>query len=92
MITVGLLLSAGGLAFAPPAPIMALGRVINVDIGHAAPVYTDVTGDRIPDLIVGQFHEGKARIYKNGGTATAPSFKEFTYLQAGGKTATVDYG
>jgi hypothetical protein len=80
------------VAFNQPFQVMANGRAITVDTGHAAPAYADMDGDKIPDLIVGQFDGGKARIYKNHGTATNQEFKDFEWFQAGGKTATVDYG
>jgi len=37
----------------------------------------------------GRFANGRVRIYKNHGTNTAPRFKDFEYLQAGGGVATV---
>ena len=86
------MLASGGLAFGGPVPVMAGGRAINVEVGHAAPAWSDLTGDGVPDLIVGQFGEGKARVYKNYGSAANPAFRDFTFLQAGGQTATVDYG
>lgn len=88
------------LAFASPAKITlaepflakANGQVIKVDIGHAAPILADFDGDGLNDLLVGQFGEGKLRIYKNIGTRTAPKFGNFEWFQAGGQVAKVEAG
>lgn len=84
--------SAPKVEFEAPFQVMADGKAITVDIGHAAPAYADMDGDQVPDLLVGQFAGGKLRIYKNHGTASKPLFKDFKWFEAGGKTATVDYG
>jgi hypothetical protein len=68
------------------------GQPIDVEIGHAAPCYTDFDGDGTKDLLVGQFGGGKLRIYKNSGTNTQPRFEGFTFFQAGGADATVPFG
>ena len=65
---------------------------ISVDVGHAAPYYYDMDGDGVRDLLVGQFGEGKLRIYKNHGTDKAPKFKGFEWLMAGGDIARVPTG
>ncbi len=78
--------------FAEPFQVMANGKAITVDTGHAAPAYEDMDGDGVPDLLVGQFDGGKLRVYKNHGTAVKQEFKDFEWFQAGGKLATVDYG
>ena len=80
------------IVLAEPFLATAGGKVIKVDIGHAAPILADFDGDSLPDLLVGQFGEGKLRIYKNVGTRTEPKFDKFEYLQAGGKEATVEAG
>src|SRR5262249_50018475 len=48
---------------APPVKILAGGQAINVDIGHAAPFFADIDGRGVKDLLVGQFGDGKLRIY-----------------------------
>jgi hypothetical protein len=81
---------APGLA--PPARLQADGKPINVDIGHAAPFVADLHGDGKLHLLVGQFGDGKLRVYRNEGTNTAPSFKDFTWLKAGRGDAKVPSG
>ena len=91
------LLLAGGLAaqgvkLGEPTRLMDGGEAINVDIGHAAPWVYDFDGDGKRDLLVGQFGDGKLRIYTNKGTNEAPKYDGFTWLQAGGADATVPTG
>jgi hypothetical protein len=73
----------------PGFKIEADGKPIVLNIGHGAPFMIDYDGDGIKDLVVGEFGEGRARIYLNIGTNKAPKFKDFTYLQAGGEDAKV---
>jgi hypothetical protein len=68
------------------------GKPIKVDIGHSAPILADFNDDKLPDLLVGQFGEGKLRIYKNVGTRTQPKFDKFEWFQAGGTVAKADAG
>lgn len=75
-----------------PFRIMAGDEPISVDMGYAAPCYTDFDGDGIRDLLVGQFSEGKLRIYRNNGTDTQPEFSDFFYFQAAGADGTVPVG
>jgi hypothetical protein len=67
-------------------------KPINVDIGHAAPWVHDMDKDGLPDLLVGQFGDGKLRVYKNVGSREAPSFSGFKYLAVNGQDVTVPYG
>jgi hypothetical protein len=66
----------------PPFRVEAAGVVINVDGGHAAPLYADLDGDGVPDLLVGQTGREGARVYKNHGASGAPRFEGFTWFQA----------
>jgi hypothetical protein len=76
-----------------PIPVKADGRPIDIEgVGRAAPFYADIDGDNIPDLLVGEYQDGKCRIYHNYGTATKPVFRNFKYLQAGGEIAVIPPG
>lgn len=79
-------------SFEDPVRFMDGDEAINVDIGHAAPFYYDIDGDGVRDLLVGQFGEGKLRIYKNHGTDAKPEFKGFEWLKANGDIARVPTG
>jgi hypothetical protein len=93
----GLLLSCSALALCigiPPAHafsdelltpfrVEAGGKPIDVDIGHAAPLATDFDGDGVFDLLVGQFGDGKLRIYRNEGSNEEPKFNNFAWFKAG---------
>lgn len=74
-----------GLApdLAPPVKILAAGKPIDVDTGHAAPFVADFDGDGVRDLLVGQFRDGKLRIYHNGGSNTEPRFDRFAWFLDG---------
>jgi hypothetical protein len=78
---------AGDLA--PPVKLMAGGKPIDVDVGHAAPFVADFAGDGVRHLLVGQFGGGKLRIYRNAGTAAEPRFDAFTWFRAGGAEGSV---
>lgn len=76
-----LLVSSPALAedpptFEPPFRVSTGNQWIDVDVGHAAPLRLDWDGDGKDDLLVGQFGEGKLRIYRNVGTQTQPKFDE----------------
>lgn len=69
--------------------IEANGIPIEATTGHAAPIMIDFDGDGRKDLIMGEYDKGRARIYLNVGTDKSPQFKDFTFLQAGGRDASV---
>jgi hypothetical protein len=75
-----------------PFKVMAGKEAIDVEIGHAAPFFADVTGDGVKDLLVGQFGEGKLRIYTNIGTRTDPKFDKYEWFKAGAEVGKVPAG
>jgi hypothetical protein len=84
--------SGSGASLGEPQRVLANGKPINVTVGHAAPLVTDFDGDGVPDLLVGQFGDGELLVFRNGGTAAAPTFAEPTLFQADGKTGNVPSG
>jgi hypothetical protein len=67
----------------PPVRVLAKGKPIDVDVGHAAPFVADLDGDGVKHLLVGQFRDGKLRIYRSAGGKIAPRFDGFTWLLDG---------
>lgn len=67
-----------------PIPILADGKQIDVEhSGHAAPFVGDFDGDGRKDLLVGEYYQGRLRIYRNVGTNVAPRFEKFSVFQDG---------
>jgi len=77
---------------APPVQLLAGGQPINVEVGHAAPFVADLNGVGKMVLLVGQFGQGKLRLYPNIGTKSDPKFDNFEWFQAGGTVGTVPAG
>ena len=75
-----------------PVRIEAAGKPVDVEVGHADPFVCDWNGDRLPDLLVGQFGSGKLRIYLNEGTRKEQKFGEPQWFMAGGAAGTVPSG
>ncbi len=80
-----LLFSPAFAALREGVRLEANGEVIDVEIGHLVPCVTDWNRDGKKDLIAGQFSGGRIRLYVNQGTDSAPLFKDFSYLPAGGE-------
>jgi hypothetical protein len=76
----------------PPFRILSDDSPIDVEIGHAAPLVADLDGDGKLDLLVGQFKEGRLRIYRNIGSNNDPRFASFAWFQAGGANGKVPSG
>ena len=68
---------------APAIAVLAAGKPIDVAVGHAAPCVADLLGEGKAQLLVGQFGEGKLRIYRNAGSVKAPRFETFEWFQGG---------
>lgn len=73
--------------FEPPLRLKAGQAAIRVESpGYAAPCWADLHGDGKMHLLVGQFNQGKIRVFKHlGGEKLAAG----AWLQAEGKTAEV---
>lgn len=79
--------------FQQPAQIQADGRPIDVQReGHSAPFFGDFDGDGLKDLLVGEFNEGRLRIYRNVGTADEAKFGDFEWFRAGAELGRVPTG
>jgi hypothetical protein len=77
----------------PPVQIKAGGRPLDVErVGHSAPFVGDFFEDGLPALLVGQFHEGRLRVYRNTGSRTNPKFDSYAWFEAGGRVASVPVG
>jgi hypothetical protein len=87
-LLVGCGLPAGGAAeFESPVRLKADGDPVRVESpGYAAPCWADIDGDGKKDLLVGQFRDGKIKVYKNLGDGKLASGK---WLQAAGEVAEV---
>lgn len=73
--------------FEPPVRLKGGDTAIRVEApGYACPAWVDMDGDGKKDLIVGQFAQGKIRVFKGlGGT----KFATGVWLQTEGKVAEV---
>ena len=66
-----------------PVPVLAGDRPLDVEReGHAAPFLGDLDGDGKLALLVGQYFEGRLRIYRNVGTRDKPKFDAYTWFEA----------
>ncbi len=95
LICVAAVLSCGsvlGGEFDKPVRLKAAGMPIDTAVGHAAPYIDDVDKDGKRDLLVGQFGQGRLKIYLNRGTEKSPRYEAGTWFQAGGKIGSVPTG
>jgi hypothetical protein len=73
--------------FQAPVRVKADGAAVRVESpGYAAPCWADIDADGKKDLLVGQFAQGKIRVFKNVG---AEELAAGDWLQAEGKVAEV---
>jgi hypothetical protein len=76
-----------------PNHVATAGRPLDVErSGHAAPFVGDFFEDGSRALLVGQYAEGRLRVYRNSGTRQQPRFDSFTWFEAGGRIASVPVG
>jgi hypothetical protein len=77
----------------PPFQLQADGKALDVQrSGHSAPFVGDFYEDGSLCLLVGQYADGRLRIYRNNGTRAQPRFDSYTWFEAGGKIASVPVG
>ena len=77
--------------FAEPVRLRAGDSYVKTESpGYASPCLADVDGDGTAELLVGQFKDGKIRVYEPvAGDKTGTRFDEGRWLEAGGETAKV---
>ncbi len=75
-----------------PARLEAAGKPIDTAVGHAAPFVGDFDGDKVPDLLVGQFGDGLLWIYRNEGTAARPKLAAGVKFKDGREDGRVPVG
>jgi hypothetical protein len=85
-------LSGPAEELAPPVRLEAAGKVIDTDVGHAAPFVGDFDGDGIADLLVGQFGGGILWFYRNEGTTAHPRLMAGRQFKDGKPEGTVPTG
>jgi FG-GAP-like repeat len=84
---------AGAGELLPPVKVAAGEQPIDVGrIGHSAPFVGDFDGDGLDDLLVGEFYDGRLRIYRNGGTRGQPRFEDYVWFEAGREPGRVPSG
>ena len=76
----------------PPVRLQAAGKVIDTEVGHAAPFVADFDGDGVKDLLVGQFGGGVLWVYKNLGTDANPKYAAGVKFKDGGPEGRVPTG
>ncbi|NOG52787.1 MAG: hypothetical protein HND57_00400 [Planctomycetes bacterium] len=101
-LAVGTVFACGAMAgsaptddslFEAPARLKAGDGYIDTDVGHAAPYLYDFNRNGKDDLLVGQFGEGKLRIYLNRGSNAEPVYgADFQWFKADHEFGTVPSG
>ena len=65
------------------------GEVAGDGVGTSLATVRDLDGDGVRDLLVGQFGQGRLRVYQNVGTNQEPKFGKFEWFMAGDQIAEV---
>jgi len=90
----GAILAEGAMSdeLAAPVRLEAAGQVIDTETGHAAPFVCYFDGDRVQDLLVGQFGGGQLWIYRNEGSNAEPKLAAGVKFKEGREDGTVPHG
>lgn len=84
----GLAATSFATEFEPPVQLTAAGEPIKLEQpGFASPCWADIDGDGKKDLLVGQFKDGKIKVYSGADGITKLPAGE--WLQADGKPAKI---
>ena len=76
-----------------PVNVVVDGKPLDTGgVGYASPFFGDFDGDSVRDLLVGEFAQGRLRIYRNLGTNQQPKFDSFVWFQDGAETGRVPTG
>ena len=75
-----------------PVRLEVNGKVIDTEIGHAAPFVGDIDGDGVRDLLVGQFGGGILWVFKNTGSNSEMKFAAATKFKDGAEDGRVPTG
>jgi hypothetical protein len=84
---------ASASEFEPPRQLLAGGKPIDVQrLGHSAPFVGDFDNDGLDDLLVGEFSDGRLRIFRNIGSRAEAKFDTYHWFEAGGELGRVPVG
>ncbi len=87
VLVLGVSVACSASDFEKPVRLTGGGEPVKVESpGYASPCWADIDRDGKKDLLVGQFRQGKIRVYKNLGEG---KLAKGEWLQADGKTAEV---
>ena len=87
LVLFGGVATCGAAEFQRPVRLFGGDEPVRVESpGYAAPCLADVDADGVKDLLVGQFKQGKIKVYKNLGDG---KFAAGAWLEAEGEVAEV---
>ena len=93
--TVSLLAALSAAAWAgdelsKPMPVLFGKQPLDVEhSGHAAPFFGDLDGHGRKDLLVGEFYQGRLRVYRNVGGKGQPKFEDYSIFKDGDRSGCI---